>query len=235
MNALGVPPAAIKNLLAVFSDSASRHGSEHVAIVHGEFNRLYGVYHDTFSSEVQRFTCSFFDQYVFTDCIQSFALSYDIAGDAMEKRSGANVCARTLRLLLGKGGKGFEALRSRCSTYAYAEVVKEFAYLLTETIISHVVMRKSFSEWGALLLQEEVSAAIHVFEEDNCDTDDISVQVMFEKLKWTTKILSIIQPVDIQRYQIPYSCADEERVRGIMGRRVDLLKAAVENVKLSFV
>lgn len=153
----------------------------------------------------------------------------------METRSGTNECARALRALLGAGGRGFKELGARVSTYAYGEVLKEFASLFTETVCTQVVMQKRFNEWGALLLQGEVSAAVRVFEEADSDCDNISIQVMFEKLKWTVKILSIIQPVDIQRYHIPSSCMSEELVRSIMGRRVDLSRVAVENVKLTFV
>ena len=96
-------------------------------------------------------------------------------------------------------------------------------------------MSNKFTEWGALLLQEEINAFIRVYGEICEDLSTISIHAMFEKINWILKILSIDSPADMKRYNLPSQALTDDIVRNIMTRRCDLSKDAIGKIKLNFI
>ena len=60
-----------------------------------------------------------------------------------------------------------------------------------------------------------------------------TVKAAFDPLNLALKILTLDAPGDIRRYNISSAVLSEEKVRSILGRRVDFSKEAVKNVKLN--
>lgn len=60
-----------------------------------------------------------------------------------------------------------------------------------------------------------------------------TVKAAFDALNLALKILTLDAPGDIRRYNISSTVLSEDKVRAVLGRRVDFSKEAVRNVKLS--
>lgn len=93
-------------------------------------------------------------------------------------------------------------------------------------------MLSDFSEWGAMLLQQEVLTIMRGFEEALLDSD-VSVRPLFSSLLWCTTLLVLDQPADVRRYRIPAAALDETAARAVMARRVDFSREAVGKVKIT--
>lgn len=92
------------------------------------------------------------------------------------------------------------------------------------------ILRTPFSEWGALLLHQEVLSMIRIFD-DACDDSNsiiiavasttslssvpsvgsaVSAKEVFSPLSWGLKVLTLDQPVDIKKYSIPQRVSDKD-------------------------
>ena len=120
-----------------------------------------------------------------------------------------------------------------------------------------------FNEWGAMLFHEEINAIIKIFENSSVDivnetnnnnnsnsnsnsnnpnsntnvnnSSSSSLRLTFAKLIWISKILSLDQPIDIKRYNLPSSYLSDEETRNVLRKRVDFSTEAIDKIRLTFV
>lgn len=143
---------------------------------------------------------------------------------------------------------------SRLSQQAFLSVLSSLNQQLVYELLHEFILTKLFSEWGALLLQQEVLALLRFVDElmdTYFDVDKVAqVKEAFLPLQWTLKALTLDAPGDIRRYLFPSvspssSTTDsttasssivlsEELIRQILGRRVEFSKDAVAKVKINF-
>lgn len=103
------------------------------------------------------------------------------------------------------------------------QVLLQLAWVLNTHLLESLT-RISFSEWGALLLNQEVLSIVRTFD-DACDESYFkssigskksqssvqnypvlcSIKEAFAPLTWALKILTLDQPADVKRYIIPMS------------------------------
>ena len=111
--------------------------------------------------------------------------------------------------------------------------MKNFVIELSEVIITNIKSIE-FSEWGAMLLHQEVIAVIELLEKEAFHIDS-TVRPDFGKLLWYLKIITMDQPGDIRRYAISLEDApflDEATVRDIMSLRADFSRDIISKVKI---
>jgi hypothetical protein len=149
----------------------------------------------------------------------------------MDRRSGDNELARVVRACIGVGGYAYDKIKAKVSIYIFSEICKRLKIIIID-VIKDKILSSSFSEWGALLLHEEVLCMITVFDEID-DNDDNNNRSIFDPLIWILKILTIDQPADLLRYKIPKAYLDDSLTRQIMASRTDLSKDAISRVKIN--
>ena len=154
-----------------------------------------------------------------------------IIGDAMDRRSGDNELARVVRSCIGIGGYAYDKLKTNVSMVIFTDICRQLKTTII-SIIKDKILSSSYSEWGALLLHEEVLCMINVFDEID-DNDDSNNRIIFDPLIWILKILTIDQPADLLRYRIPSTYIDDTLARQIMASRTDLSKDAIARVKIN--
>jgi hypothetical protein len=145
---------------------------------------------------------------------------------------------------------------------AYVVVLRELCTILASYIMEQLVLRARFSEWGALLLYQEVtlrtlartccvsvkivwtcstSQVISVTEYaealvDHLDPENIqTVKATFASLSLALKLLTLDAPADIRRYALNKALLSEEQVRAVLSRRAEFSADAVAKVKLNMV
>lgn len=88
-----------------------------------------------------------------------------------------------------------------------------------------------FSEWGALLLEEEIHSIIELLEDATIDVADFdngvgespaegeqavdnnkkeNIALLFHRLVWCMKLMTLDQVIDIKRYRLPLSSAGSD-------------------------
>ena len=149
----------------------------------------------------------------------------------MDRRSGDNELARVVRACIGIGGYAYDKIKANVSMHIFTEICQQLKIIII-SIIKDKILSSSYSEWGALLLHEEVLCMINVFD-DIDDNDNSNNRVIFDPLIWMLKILTIDQPADLLRYKIPGAYVDDGLARQIMASRVDLSKDAIARVKIN--
>jgi hypothetical protein len=283
LNAMALTPLALCGLLETYSVAAAAtmtstsSRSSPIDITVQELTRCQTEYNRVLDESVELFVGHFYITPVsvpLRECLEK--RSYEISGEAMEKRVGNNEFVRMVQDTLrcfgqkrktssfnalsalaitssdattshysssssliegveggggGGGGGGFEILRRHLGVVAYCRVVSLIASHLNTLLVSWI-LETQFTEWGALLLHEELLTLIRIFD---VACEDSSANVLFEKALWAVKIITIDQPADIMRYHVPSSFFNESDVRSLMSRRTDLSKDAVAKVKLNLV
>eukprot|EP00600_Ochromonadales_sp_CCMP1393_P011929 CAMPEP_0175003370 /NCGR_PEP_ID=MMETSP0005-20121125/4189_1 /TAXON_ID=420556 /ORGANISM="Ochromonas sp., Strain CCMP1393" /LENGTH=568 /DNA_ID=CAMNT_0016258435 /DNA_START=102 /DNA_END=1808 /DNA_ORIENTATION=+ len=135
-------------------------------------------------------------------------------------------------------GTLLEYSASKLSQSAYICLLQHLGELIATDLLDDLIYRKPFSEWGALLLHQEVLALVDYMVDliDHTDPEHIhAVKSAFDTLMFALKVLTLDAPGDIRRYSIPSCLFDsEDSVRNILGRRVEFSKDAVAMVKLNF-
>ena len=109
----------------------------------------------------------YFTRHLITECEHSFmhpALSYVIAADIMERKTGENEFSRIIKSAFCSGGYAHDQIRQRVSLLAYGEILKHVAILLSNKVVDWI-LRTSFNEWGAILIQKEFMNFYTTFEE----------------------------------------------------------------------
>jgi hypothetical protein len=279
LNAIALTPLALCGLTETFSVAAAatmsstKSHSSPISITVQELTRCQSEYNRLLDESVELFVDRFYITPVsvsLRECLEK--RSYEISGEAMEKRVGNNEFVRMVQDTLRRfgqnrktssfnalsslaissldtttttshysssssliedvgGGGGFEILRRHLGVVAYCRVVSLIASHLNTLLVSWI-LETQFTEWGALLLHEELLSLIRMFD---VACEDSSANVLFEKALWAVKIITIDQPADMMRYRVPSSFFNESDVRSLMSRRTDLSKDAVAKVKLNLV
>jgi len=134
--------------------------------------------------------------------------------------------------IMGAGrGPEMMRIRERLSHRAYCQVISHIASLL-DALLVEWILETHFTEWGALLIHDEFLALLRLFDQA---CEDTSSSILFERVLWATKILTIDQPADMMRYRVPARLFGEAEVRRLLGRRTDLSQEAVAKVKLNII
>ncbi len=148
-------------------------------------------------------------------------------------------------------------LRQCCtclSVKAFCHVLCALSSALSKQLLEELVHKKTFTEWGAMLLYQEVSelgmwdgyvmyflllaslmlmrplfqvtsACQYLESLVDSAADCRELKVCHEGLLLTLKVLLLEQPKDVTRYSIPARLLDEEGVRRILCRRCDFSKS----------
>lgn len=141
--------------------------------------------------------------------------------------------------VLQYGGCGYLQRVYRCSRlsqYAYMVFLIELSRLLVQRLMEQFIMTAHFSEWGALLLHQEVLSASSYLESlvDSVDARAVpALKDVLAPLLYAVKVLTLDAPSDIRRYRFPASVFSEEQVRKLMQRRVEFSKEAVAKVRIN--
>lgn len=147
--------------------------------------------------------------------------------------SKAAVAAGTSSAVTSKLPEGYivKELKPGLSSIAYKQILFQIGNFIAESFVTRIFTDKSlrFSEWGALLLQEEVFQVIQLLEDATIDVGDINdtedgsggsttpvfkgygacssskdnIALMFQRVVWCLKIMTLDQPGDAVRYNIP--------------------------------
>ena len=203
-------------------------------IIISELRRCIDMYSNTVKQNVQSFVELFFSEKFNNDINSVLGSSYDINGETMDRRKGDNELARVVRTSIGVDGYIYDKIKAKVSMFMFKEITKYFKAITIDNI-KQKILSPPFSEWGSLLLHEEVMMMIKVFDEVDDNDDDSSNRYIFDELIWMLKILSIDQPADLTRYKIPKAYMDDNLTRKIMSSRVDLSKDAIARIKINIV
>ena len=167
-----------------------------------------------------------------------FEFQYNITGEDMERRSGSSGLVQLVTSLVEESSILITHCKPSLSMPAYHEMLRQIAKYIGEDICAWIMHESAISsEWGAMLLWQEVINFIEVLEEEATDVDT-SVRVYgFSKLIWSLKILTLDQPADVRRYMLPTAeeaeeYLDDDDIRLIMSKRVEFSKDAVAKVKI---
>lgn len=133
--------------------------------------------------------------------------------------------------------------QSKCvctlSVNAFHRILCELCSLISTYITEELINSKMFTEWGAMLLYQEVSMCMQ-FVEGLIDSIEnvVTLKQCYEKLMMTLKILSLDHPRYLLSYRIESKLFDEASVRKIFTRRSDLnieARDAATKVKITLV
>lgn len=153
----------------------------------------------------------------------------------MERRSGCSELVTLVSSLIDEKSTLITRLKPYLSTYSYHVMLRQLAKSVSNTIVSFITAEDAlFSEWGAMLLDQEVLGVVELLEQEAIEAD-ISVRNSFLKLLWCMKVLTLDQPADVRRYTLPSdeeSYLDDPMIRSIMSKRVEFSKDAVAKVKI---
>ena len=158
---------------------------------------------------------------------------YEITGEEMERRSANNMLSVAMSSCVGEEPISWlsQKLRPLLSVTAYGQVLKCFGMLCSEEIV--VQMQKlRFNEWGAMLLHQDVHAALQVLETAAAELDE-GMSVALSKVRWALKIITLDAPADIKRYKVPVDVISQDCVKSLMTTRSDFSKDAVQNINLN--
>ena len=158
---------------------------------------------------------------------------YEISGEEMERRSATNMLSVAMSSCVGEEPLSWlsQQLRPLLSITAYGQVLKCFGMLCSEEIV--VQMQKlRFNEWGAMLLHQDVHAALQVLETAAAELDE-GMSVALSKVRWALKIITLDAPGDIRRYKVPIDVISQDCVKALMTTRSDFSKEAIQNINLN--
>ncbi len=244
LTTLSIPPISICKIRNAFTNSNNNFpGNKVFQLITSELNRCFVTYVQKVEEETKVFVDYYFTKRLISECDDSFMhpnVSYVITADIMERKTGENEFSRIIKAAFCSGGYAYDQIRQRVSLLAYGEILKHVAILLSNKVIDWI-LRTSFNEWGAILIQKEFMNFYNAFEEvcedSNHNNNGRSIMMNYEKLNWVIKILVLNSPAEIQRYKIPSydGYFHEVFVRDIMSRRVDVSKDAINHVKLNIV
>jgi hypothetical protein len=244
LTTLSIPPISICKIRNAFVNSNNNFpGNKVFELITSELNRCFEVYVRKVEEETKVFVDYFFTRRLISECEASFmhsGVSYVITADVMERKTGENEFSRIIKVAFCSGGYAYDQIRQRVSLLAYGEILKHVAVLVSSKVINWI-LRTSFNEWGAILLQKEFMSFYTTFEEicedSSQNNSGQTIMMNYEKLNWVIKMLVLNSPAEIQRYKIPSynGYFHDVFVREIMSRRVDVSKDAINNVKLNIV
>ena len=156
----------------------------------------------------------------------------------MERRSGSSELVQLVTSLVGERSVLITHCKASLSLTAYHEMLQQIAKYIGDAICGWIMHESAkFSEWGAMLLWQEVINFIEVLEQEATDVDTSVRAYGFSKLLWSLKILTLDQPADVRRYMLPTTedvdeYLDDDAIRLIMSKRVEFSKDAVAKVKI---
>lgn len=141
---------------------------------------------------------------------------------------------------LRSGGYVHDQLRPGLSAEAYTELVRRLSVFTARRVERDVLKAERVSEWGALLLREEMLRLVKMLDEVLHDDDErlivntntavaassssssssrslasasasasASVSMVFTRMLWITRLLTLDRPADVQRYALPLLSDDE--------------------------
>ena len=133
--------------------------------------------------------------------------------------------------------------QSKCvctlSVNAFHRILCELCSLISTYLVDELIETKLFTEWGAMLLYQEVSMCFQ-YVEGLIDSIEnvVTLKQCYEKLMMTLKILSLDHPRYLLSYRIDSKLFDEAGVRKIFSRRSDFnmeAKDAAMKVKITLI
>ena len=118
----------------------------------------------------------------------------------MERRLGSSGLVQLVTSLVDKNSVLIAHCKPSLSLSAYHEMLQQIAKYIGDNICGWIIHESAkFSEWGAMLLWQEVINFIEVLEQEATDVDTSVRAYGFSKLLWSLKILTLDQPADIRR------------------------------------
>ena len=94
------------------------------------------------------------------------------------------------------------------------------------------------NEWGALLLYDQVTRAMQLFDNEVVAACDNSVRSKFAPLTWSLQVLTLDKPADIRGLTMPTECQGKitaATIRCLLSCRVDFSRDAVVRINLDSV
>eukprot|EP01041_Mallomonas_annulata_P003569 gene3569-7096_t len=251
INSIAVAICSINTFGQIFDNSDNSSGSSSimesssVSLIVQELNRCKLQYEGLLVEELNNFiqqTGLLQMNNSFKKLLQSS--NYNISGDDMERRSGNSDVVRLVANVCGDGGRLEKEFSKMLSVLSFDEpskaadalrmelnLIKALSTLLGGSILE-AILSLSFSEWGAMLVNEEVLCIVDLLEQ-SVDSILEGVRLAFAPLLLALKILTLDQPGDIRRYTIPRNTLDEDIIRKIMSCRTDFSVEAIAKVKLN--
>ena len=156
----------------------------------------------------------------------------------MERRSGSSGLVQLVTSLVEENSVLVTHCKPSLSLLAYHEMLRQIAKYIGDAVCGWIMHESAkFSEWGAMLLWQEVINFIEVLEQEATDVDTSVRTYGFSKLLWSLKILTLDQPADVRRYMLPTAeeaeeYLDDDAIRLIMSKRIEFSKDAVAKVKI---
>lgn len=231
LNSLAVAVDAIASLADEITGAAISPGSS-LSIIATELNRCQNLYRQQMQLIARDLLDSVIKCKVSISISKLFIdMSYDIDGDEMERRSGSSELIRWISMLVSNGSVLYRDLQPRLSSTAYFETIRQLATCVGDSLLEEL-LKVRFSEWGAMLMQEEVQQMIQLLE-NAVNTSADCIRSSFTSLLLALQLLTLDQPADILRYNIPIGVLDDDRIRAVMSRRIDFSLEAVSKVKFS--
>jgi len=179
------------------------------------------------------------------EVVPGYSGPFVISGEEGDRRGSEphTPLSRTVLWVLGTGDDEFEfctSMRRLLSTACYHEFLSAIGREISDLLMNGIIgcegeQGTNFNEWGALLLYDQVTKAIQIFEEGTMAATDESVKSCFTPLLWALKVLTLDKPADIKRYAVPSACkdiVDATFIRKLLAKRVDFSREAISRIKL---
>ena len=116
---------------------------------------------------------------------------YTIDGGDMERRAASNELMQATSVLIDEKSIFYNIIRPHISFPVHHELLRVLAMGIGETIIS-LILKANFTEWGSMLLHQEVIGTVDCVEQEAASVDT-TVRPWFAKLLWALKVLTLDQ------------------------------------------
>lgn len=248
------------NQQQLFLDHRGHHSRQSMlSVLLDEYRRTARLYRSRLDSELQSLARREFESFPGREKLDDFLSSgFVITGQIMEDRWAAQILRITSSIYLqhapiilpshdaGHGqnqGQSQSQSQKHVQAHGHRGVLCEtlsaqFLFHAAKILCDHIlerVLRQDFTEWGALLLYEEVQVFLHFLEGLAKSEDVAQIKRQCQRLVLACKIMTLDAPADIRRYNLDKSMFSEQEVRHLLGRRIEFNKDAVSKVKITFI
>lgn len=234
-----------------FTTQQQMHNTSLSVLIH-EYQSCITLYENYLQQEINDFVSEILTQEANIKQLFDFLnLKFEISGVEMEQRSRqqqlkmlvwniliSSPIGPSLRPLLLTGNQQTENAENVDKSRLCAAMNSRFILALTrntvQEIFEKIILARMFTEWGAILLQEEILCLSQSLE-FLLPEDTIEVKKIFQQIHLACRLLNLDAPGDIKRYRLDAEVLNEQQVRMIMSRRVEFSKDAVQKVRLTFI
>lgn len=209
--------------------SSSSGGTSSTSLVIQEMKRCAETYQKLFQIELEMLCDNLFESQ-FVPQIKAFVDSpFNIDGETMDKRMAEEKLSSFFKTqLLGSSSSavaespdtntvgGLQYIKERLTSYSYTYLIQLLADR-TVTVLFDCCVKASYSEWGAILMQNEIRQIISYFDQSyvvltpaaavvegaGALMDTFSIRQVFSPLQWLGTFITLDQPGNIRRYTVP--------------------------------